>query len=89
MDGAINHFIEAGRSLKAIEAAIQCRQFSKAAAIIDGAFLEPSQSIPFYRRIAQVGVGVVGGAGWGGVGRGGEGRGGAGCQLLGPSHHHP
>ena len=35
MDAAINHFIEAGRSLKAIEAAIQCRQFSKAAGIID------------------------------------------------------
>lgn len=35
MDAAINHFIEAGKSLKAIEAAIQCRQFTKAAGIID------------------------------------------------------
>lgn len=35
MDAAINHFIEAGKSLKAIEAAIQCRQFTKAAGIIE------------------------------------------------------
>ncbi|GAX77698.1 hypothetical protein CEUSTIGMA_g5141.t1 [Chlamydomonas eustigma] len=51
MDAAINHFIEAGRSLKAIEAAIQCRQFSKAAGIID--FLDHQQAMPFYKRIAQ------------------------------------
>ena len=35
MDAAINHFIEAGQSLKAIEAAMQCRQFAKAAGIIE------------------------------------------------------
>ena len=35
MDAAINHFIEAGKGAKAIEAAIQCRQFTKAAGIID------------------------------------------------------
>jgi intraflagellar transport protein 172 len=51
MDAAINHFIEAGQSLKAIEAAMQCRQFAKAAGIID--FLEPSQATPYYKRIAQ------------------------------------
>jgi intraflagellar transport protein 172 len=31
MDAAINHFIEAGSTLKAIEAAIAARQFTKAA----------------------------------------------------------
>lgn len=31
MDAAINHFIEAGNTLKAIEAAIAARQFIKAA----------------------------------------------------------
>jgi hypothetical protein len=35
MDAAIHHFIEAGHSTKAIEAALQCRQFSKAAGIIE------------------------------------------------------
>ncbi|KAJ9515621.1 hypothetical protein QJQ45_021684, partial [Haematococcus lacustris] len=50
MDAAINHFIEAGRSLKAIEAAIQCRQFSKAAGIIE--FLDHNQALPYYKRIA-------------------------------------
>lgn len=34
-DAAINHFIEAGQSLKAVEAAIRVRQFGKAAGIID------------------------------------------------------
>mmetsp|Transcript_26109 Transcript_26109/g.57041 ORF Transcript_26109/g.57041 Transcript_26109/m.57041 type:complete len:1764 (+) Transcript_26109:195-5486(+) len=51
MDAAINHFIEAGRSMKAIEAAIQCRQFSKAAGIID--FLDHASALPYYKRIAQ------------------------------------
>jgi intraflagellar transport protein 172 len=30
MDAAINHFIEAGNSVKAVEAALACRQFAKA-----------------------------------------------------------
>ncbi|MEW5300130.1 MAG: hypothetical protein WDW38_002966 [Sanguina aurantia] len=51
MDGAINHFIEAGQSLKAIEAAIGCRQFAKAAGIIE--YLEPGKALPYYKRIAQ------------------------------------
>lgn len=34
-DAAVNHFIEAGQSLKAVEAAIRARQFGKAAGIID------------------------------------------------------
>lgn len=49
---AINHFIEAGQSVKAIEAAIQARQFAKAAGIID--FLEPARAMPYFKRIAQV-----------------------------------
>lgn len=35
MDAAINHFIESGATLKAIKAAIDCRQFAKAAGIIE------------------------------------------------------
>lgn len=35
MDAAINHFIEAGSTLKAIEAAIAARQFTKAAGMPD------------------------------------------------------
>lgn len=35
MDAAINHFIESGATIKAIKAAIECRQFSKAAGIIE------------------------------------------------------
>ena len=45
-----NFFTEAGRSLKAIEAAIQCRQFSKAAGIIE--FLDHNQALPYFKRIA-------------------------------------
>lgn len=35
VDAAINHFIEAGCSLKAVEAALAARQWQKAAAILD------------------------------------------------------
>ena len=35
LDAAINHFIEAGQYVKAIEAAIQARQWSKAGQIVD------------------------------------------------------
>ncbi len=41
VDRRVDRVAEAGRSLKAIEAAIQCRQFSKAAGIID--YLDHSQ----------------------------------------------
>lgn len=51
-DAAINHFIEAGQSVKAIEAAIQARQYAKAAGIID--FLDPARAMPYFKRIAQV-----------------------------------
>uniref|UniRef100_A0A7S0YIK8 Intraflagellar transport protein n=1 Tax=Polytomella parva TaxID=51329 RepID=A0A7S0YIK8_9CHLO len=52
MDAAINHFIESYAPLKAIKAAMECRQFTKAAGIID-ALDNPADAIPFYRRIAQ------------------------------------
>lgn len=35
VDAAINHFIEAGCSMKAVEAALAARQWNKAAAILD------------------------------------------------------
>lgn len=35
VDAAINHFIEAGCSLKAVEAALAARQWQKAAAVLD------------------------------------------------------
>eukprot|EP00960_Hanusia_phi_P066627 766439-Hanusia_phi.AAC.4 len=35
LDAAINHFIEAGQNVKAIEAAIQARQWSKAVQIVE------------------------------------------------------
>lgn len=35
VDAAINHFIEAGCSLEAVEAALAARQWQKAAAILD------------------------------------------------------
>ena len=34
MDAAINHYIEAGKTVKALEAAIQARQWKKAVQII-------------------------------------------------------
>ena len=36
LDAAINHYIEAGRTLKALEAAINARQWKKAVQIIQG-----------------------------------------------------
>ncbi|KAJ3413121.1 hypothetical protein HDV05_008517 [Chytridiales sp. JEL 0842] len=42
MDAAINHYIEAGRSFKAIEAAISAKQWKKAVGIVDS--LQPPES---------------------------------------------
>ena len=39
VDAAINHFIEAGCSMKAVEAALAARQWAKAAAILDSQVL--------------------------------------------------
>ena len=51
VDAAINHFIEAGRSVKAIEAALECRQWAKAAGIIEDQSRDVA--LPFYKRIAR------------------------------------
>ncbi|XP_041831040.1 intraflagellar transport protein 172 homolog [Melanotaenia boesemani] len=51
MDAAINHFIEAGCSLKAIEAAIAARQWKKAVHILE--MQEDSAAGKYYMKIAQ------------------------------------
>ncbi|MEQ2313666.1 hypothetical protein AMECASPLE_004402, partial [Ameca splendens] len=51
MDAAINHFIEAGCSLKAIEAAIAARQWKKAVHILE--LQEDASAEKFYVKIAQ------------------------------------
>jgi intraflagellar transport protein 172 len=51
MDAAINHFIEAGCTVKAIEAALADRQCAKAADLLE--FLEPLKAQLYYKRIAQ------------------------------------
>ncbi|KAM3602576.1 uncharacterized protein V6R79_006682 [Siganus canaliculatus] len=51
MDAAINHFIEAGCSLKAIEAAIAARQWKKAVHILE--LQEDSSVSKYYVKIAQ------------------------------------
>ncbi|XP_069580919.1 intraflagellar transport protein 172 homolog [Brachyistius frenatus] len=51
MDAAINHFIEAGCSLKAIEAAITARQWKKAVHILE--MQEDSAAGKYYVKIAQ------------------------------------
>lgn len=43
--------MEAGQSIKAIEAALECRQWQKAAAIVEA--LDSSSAGPFYKRIAR------------------------------------
>ncbi|TPX62114.1 hypothetical protein PhCBS80983_g00643 [Powellomyces hirtus] len=52
MDGAINHYIEAGRSFKAVEAAIAAKQWKKAVGIVDS--LQPPESgKPYFLRLAE------------------------------------
>ncbi|KAM9840528.1 intraflagellar transport protein 172 homolog [Aulostomus maculatus] len=51
MDAAINHFIEAGCSIKAIEAAIAARQWKKAVHILESQ--EDSSAGKYYLKIAQ------------------------------------
>lgn len=50
-DAAVNHFTEAGAYLKAIQAAIDCRQWAKAAQIVET--LPPAEAKPYYNRIAK------------------------------------
>eukprot|EP00899_Mesostigma_viride_P028336 jgi/Mesvir1/8688/Mv02626-RA.1 len=51
LDAAINHYIEAGQSLKAIDAAIEARQWSKAVQIVEQQ--DQQVAIPYYKRIAR------------------------------------
>ncbi|KAJ3074648.1 hypothetical protein HDU98_010644 [Podochytrium sp. JEL0797] len=52
MDAAINHYIEAGKSFKAIEAAIAAKQWKKAVGIVD--CLDPPESgKPYFLELAQ------------------------------------
>eukprot|EP00854_Cymbomonas_tetramitiformis_P006568 gene6568-7868_t len=51
LDAAVNHFVEAGQSIKAIEAAIECRQWRKAADIVEQQ--DPATAAPFFKRIAH------------------------------------
>ncbi|KAJ3205663.1 hypothetical protein HDU82_005043 [Entophlyctis luteolus] len=52
MDAAINHYIEAGKSFKAIEAAIAAKQWKKAVGIID--CLDPPESgKPYFMELAK------------------------------------
>ncbi|XP_051954406.1 intraflagellar transport protein 172 homolog [Xyrauchen texanus] len=51
MDAAINHYIEAGRSTKAIEAAIAARQWKKALHILE--LQEDKTAAKYYLKIAQ------------------------------------
>jgi intraflagellar transport protein 172 len=51
VDMAINHFIEANASTKAIEAALSARQWQKAAQFAENLDLEAAR--PYYKRIAR------------------------------------
>lgn len=50
-DAAVNHFTEAGAYLKAIDAAIDCRQWAKAAQIVET--LPPVDAKPYLHKIAK------------------------------------
>ncbi|GMH45662.1 hypothetical protein BSKO_13619 [Bryopsis sp. KO-2023] len=51
MDAAINHYIEAGQTRKAVEAALESRQFAKASGIIE--FMDAGIARGYYKRIAE------------------------------------
>jgi len=53
MDAAINHYIEAGCSLKAIDAAISARQWHKAEQLLESITNDPNVSLPYYEKLAQ------------------------------------
>jgi len=54
VDAAINHYIEAGASTKAIDAAMSARQWHKAEQLLDQAAIgsEPHFALPFYEKLA-------------------------------------
>jgi intraflagellar transport protein 172 len=55
VDAAINHYIEAGCSTKAIDAAMSARQWHKAEQLLDQASIgaDPAFAFPFYEKLAQ------------------------------------
>mmetsp|Transcript_43192 Transcript_43192/g.92156 ORF Transcript_43192/g.92156 Transcript_43192/m.92156 type:complete len:1765 (-) Transcript_43192:92-5386(-) len=55
VDAAINHYIEAGASTKAIDAAMSARQWHKAEQLLDQASIgaEPHFALPFYEKLAS------------------------------------
>ncbi|KAI8903741.1 hypothetical protein EDD86DRAFT_195465 [Gorgonomyces haynaldii] len=52
MDGAINHYIEAGKMLKAIDAAINSKQWKKAVSILDS-ISPPDLARPYFIPLAK------------------------------------
>jgi len=50
-DAAINHYTEAGSYVKAIQAAIACRQWPKASQIVET--LEPAEAKPYFHQMAK------------------------------------
>jgi intraflagellar transport protein 172 len=50
VDAAINHYIEAGNSHKAIDAAMNSRQWTKAEQLLDS--VEPHEAMVFYEKLA-------------------------------------
>lgn len=53
-EAAINHFIEAGAHLDAINAALNARQYAKAAQLVADTLPDPDAARPFWRRLAKV-----------------------------------
>merc|ERR1719183_1854494 len=55
VDASINHYIEAGKSTKAIDAAMSARQWHKAEQLLDQAAIgqDASFASPFYEKLAQ------------------------------------
>eukprot|EP00003_Mantamonas_plastica_P015802 TRINITY_DN2657_c1_g2_i19.p1 TRINITY_DN2657_c1_g2~~TRINITY_DN2657_c1_g2_i19.p1 ORF type:complete len:1260 (+),score=465.50 TRINITY_DN2657_c1_g2_i19:139-3918(+) len=51
LESAINHFMEAGKYIKAIEAAIEARMLNKAAALVEA--VEPEVQNNYYKKIAR------------------------------------
>lgn len=68
VDAAINHFIEAGCTIKAVEAALAARQWLKAAAVLDSQVRTASTNLfvrcfrPFSAASSQIYASVQGGA---------------------------
>ena len=53
VDAAINHYIEAGQHVSAINAALNAKQFGKAVQMVEDTLGDPEVAKPFYRRIAR------------------------------------